>query len=345
MHSPGQSSAAWITFLEKRCSTPTRLPGSPGIVARQRRFGTRRRCRPRAGRRRRGSDRRTVRRPCTGPGRSTPASVQGRYRRATACETNGRLPCQPVARTASRTPPTVTAAQSTTVGLAARPRRPGHASPTSRPRTPTPTPGSRRSPTCRRQIFDEIKSRIQETDLSVAGPLRRLVVLHPHGRGARATRSSCRGRTRRRAAGQPDQPLLDENVRADGPRVLRGRARSTSARATTARVVSRPRRRRALHAAHPRPRHRRRPARRIADATYVRLGLVGRRRVPLLRRARRGDAPVPRCGATALGTSQADDVLVYSRARRAVQSQSRQHPKRQVASSSRPRAASRARCA
>ncbi len=69
----------------------------------------------------------------------------------------------------------------------------------------------------RETIFEEIRSRTQETDLSVPVAERRLVVLHPHRRG-QAVRHQLP-----RAAGSPDDwapPRLDADTEIPGEQVL-----------------------------------------------------------------------------------------------------------------------------
>ena len=139
------------------------------------------------------------------------------------------------------------------------------------------------------KLFEEIKSRVQETDESV--PVR-------HGPWWYVTRTIegqsypvfCRGRADRRRRRR--RPRLQRRGR--GPRLLRRPRRRPVAGPHAAGLVERRRRRRALHAAGPRPRHRRRPPRR-ADRHLVvgRPGLVERRSVAVLRPARRADAAVP----------------------------------------------------
>ena len=222
MHSPGQSSAALITFLSKRCSARRRGCRLPRVVARQRRLGTRRRCRPRAGRRRRGSDRGTVRRPCTGPDRSTPAST------GTVPRTVEKWPC--LHPSPPRVPYTAAALRSALfrrLGLAARPRRPRHHRlPRGRERLRRRLV-RRRSPTFSEQIFDEIKTRTQETDLSVPVRGGRGGTSPAPSRGARlpdplppAGRATS-GRSR------PTRCCSTRTFSPSRPRVLRARRAST----------------------------------------------------------------------------------------------------------------------
>ena len=108
------------------------------------------------------------------------------------------------------------------------------------------------------QIFEEIKSRTQETDLGVPAPRGRLVVLRPHGRGTAVRHPLPRARraspddwdTARRspedASPLPgEQVLLDDNVEAEGARVLlarqlrrHGRRPHHALRASTSRATS-----------------------------------------------------------------------------------------------------------
>ena len=144
------------------------------------------------------------------------------------------------------------------------------------------------------ELFAEIKSRVQETDESV--PVR-------HGPWWYVTRTIegesypvfCRGRS------------IDDAVRRDPrlqrrgrrPRLLRRPRRRPVAGPLAAGLVERHRRRRALHAARPRPGDRRRPPRRADRHVVVgRRRLVGRRAVAVLRPPRRG-----RCGRTRSGAT------------------------------------------
>ena len=136
------------------------------------------------------------------------------------------------------------------VRLAARRRGSRRRSPTSRPRTPGPRRSTAPLAPLREQLFDEIKSRMQETDLSVpwrkgrwwyftrteegrsyAHPLPAARRRHRHGDG-------------RRRAGV-EQVLLDENARGRGPRVPLARRARRQPRREPARLRRRPRRRRA----------------------------------------------------------------------------------------------------
>ena len=82
--------------------------------------------------------------------------------------------------------------------------------------------------------------------------------------------------------------------RGRGPRLLRRPRRRPVARPLAAGLVERRRRRRALHAAGPRPGHRRRPPRRADRAPRRGAAWPGRRRaVAVLRPTRRADAAVP----------------------------------------------------
>ena len=172
--------------------------------------------------------------------------------------------------------------------LAARPRRSRRSSPTSRPRTPTPTRCSRRSSALRDRIFDEIQARVQETDESAPVADGAWELLLPHRRGPRSTRSTAAGR----AASGPERQRPARRERARRPATTTSRSAASRSRPTT-RVLAysdRLHRRRAVHAALPRPRHRRRPRRR-RRRRHVRPRLGRRRAHVLLRPARRRDAP------------------------------------------------------
>ena len=122
-------------------------------------------------------------------------------------------------------------------------------------------------------IYDEIKSRVQETDLSVP--------VH-HGGWWYVTRTIegqaypvfCRSRDPECPTRRTPYPRLQRRGR--GPRVLRRPRRRTVTRPHAARLVERRRRRRALHAAGPRPRHRRGRRRDHRHLVVGRRRLVGR---------------------------------------------------------------------
>ena len=151
--------------------------------------------------------------------------------------------------------------------VAARQGRPRGRSPTSRPRTPTPRQRTAHLAALREPIFDEIKARTQETDLSVPDPrsattgtTRRTVEGKQYG-------ASCRvpGRRPRRldpAARSTPTPTLARRGGAArpqragrGPRLLLARrASSVSPDGHLLAYSHRHRRRRALHAAGQGPR-------------------------------------------------------------------------------------------
>ena len=203
-------------------------------------------------------------------------------------------------------------------------------SPTWRPRTPTPTPGSSRAlATCVDAVFDEIKARTQETDLSV--PSRK----GPWWYSAAPSRAS---RTRSTAAAPPqptatDVVLLDENAGRRGRGVLRPRGASTSAPA----IGSWPGR--------PTSNGHEEFTLRIRDLdtgidlpdilqrTYYGTAWSGDERH--LFYTMPDDAMRPyQVWRHELGTAPADDVLVLRGARRAVLRRPRAHPERRATSSS-----------
>ena len=79
----------------------------------------------------------------------------------------------------------------------------------------------------RATIFEEIKARTQETDLSVPDPQGRLVVLHPDGRGPAVRRPaaaarSADGETGPRRSPRTAPPLAGEQVLLDGNELAEG---------------------------------------------------------------------------------------------------------------------------
>ena len=162
-------------------------------------------------------------------------------------------------------------------------------SPTSRPRTPTRRRGSTTTPAL---VDDALRARSSRASRRPTSRCR-----CAHGPWWYVTRTVegqsypvfCRGRTI--DDGRPTvHPRL--NVEAAGHDFFDVHAVDPSPDHSPAGVVERPRRRRALHAAGPRPRDRRR-ARRRADRHVVvgRRGVVERRAVAVLRPPRRPDAP------------------------------------------------------
>ena len=311
MHSPGQSRAASITLLVAAAAAPR--PGCrepPGIVERARRPRARRRCRPRAARTRRGSGRGTGRRPCTGPGRSTPASAAG-YGRAAGPE-RGRVR---LAAGSCRVPATIPSTRRAhrAAGRQARPRtwRP----PRRRPSSTTRGRGcadrddpdtlayleaenayadawfdDAGRPLRRRGLRRDQGARTQETDLSV--PVRKgaVVVPDPHGRGPDLPDPLPRPRP---AATATEQVLLDENAEADGHDYFAVGAFDVSPSARLLAWSSDTRRRRGAtrcgSATSP-------TGEDLPDAlerTYYGTAWSADERVPVLRRARRRHAPVP----------------------------------------------------
>ena len=155
-------------------------------------------------------------------------------------------------------------------------------------------------------IFQEIRSRVQETDLSV--PVR-------HGPWWYVTRTVeglsypvyCRGDSIDNAA---DTVMLDCNVEAEGHDFFDVHAVMVVPRPPPARLVERPRRRRAVHAARARSRHRHRAPRRAHRHLVVgRPRLVAGQRVAVLRPPRRPMRPF-QIWRHRLGSPPSDDVLV-----------------------------------
>ena len=137
------------------------------------------------------------------------------------------------------------------------------------------------------ELYEEIKSRIKETDESVPGAARPVVVRHADRRGP-VVPGLLPGPHDRH--GHRGDPRLQRRGRR--PRLLRRPRRRPVAGPLAAGVVERPRRQRDLHAAGARPGHRCRAARRADGHVVVgRRGVVGRRAVALLRPPRRPDAP------------------------------------------------------
>ena len=197
------------------------------------------------------------------------------------------LPAPPVAPTKPHTWDRPTGSGRGPLRLAAAQGRPRHGRLPGGREHLLDRPGSTPTPARSRQLFDEIRSRIQETDESV--PVR-------HGAWWYVTRTIegqsypvfCRGtadRPRRRR-----HPRLQR--RGDGARLLRRPRPRAVARPPPAGLVERPRRQRAVHAARARPGDRRRAPRRADRHVVVgRRGLVERRAVAVLRPPRRADAP------------------------------------------------------
>ena len=139
------------------------------------------------------------------------------------------------------------------------------------------------------QLFEEIKSRILETDMSV--PARR-------GPWWYVTRTE-EGKQYSIFCRRPERDAVEGEAGADRQqrarrrsRVLRARRARRQPEPSPARVLDRRHRSRGLHHPHPRPRHRHRPARHHRRHA-VRHRLVGRRPLPLLHTARRRVAFVP----------------------------------------------------
>ena len=159
----------------------------------------------------------------------------------------------------------------------------------------------------RDRIFDEIKARVQETDESAPVPD------GPWEYTSRTVEGSQYAIHCRRPRGEAPataQVLLDENVLAAGHDYFSLGGFEVSPDHSRARVLRRPHRRRALHAALPRPRDRRRPPRRRRRTSPT--GSRG----PTTRARASTSAPTTRCartrcGGTRLGTPAADDVLVF----------------------------------
>ena len=160
-------------------------------------------------------------------------------------------------------------------------------SPTSRPRTPTPTPGS--ASTRRSSTPSSTRSRRGRRRTTRPSPPAR-------GRGGTPARTveglaypiHCRGGT---AATATEVVLLDENDEA-GDGLLRARRLRREPGSRPARVVGRPQRSRGLRDAHPGPRRGHRPAG-PARGHVLRHGVVGRRALPLLHPAGPRHAPLP----------------------------------------------------
>ena len=210
--------------------------------------------------------------------------------------------------------------------------------PTSRPRTPAPRRAPRTWPTCARQIFDEIKARTQETDLSVPYPDRATGGTTAARFEGKQYGASCRVPGRAARTTGPRRSL-----RAPTPRVARASRccstptswpRATTSSRSAASSVSpdghllayqhRHRRRRALPAAGQGPAHRRAAARR--DPRHARRRDLGpRRHAPLLHDRRRRLAP--RQGVAArLGTARRRRRAGPPRDRRAVLGRRRAAP-------------------
>ena len=253
MHSPGQSRAACTTWWCSRSGTQARLPPPPGRC-RAPRPRRRRRCRLRAGRTRRGSGRGTGRRPCRGPDRSTPACQ---------VEAIGKV------GTLARCPPTRPSPSASPPPSPATPAPSGTTTPgSSTATTPTPSRTSKAENAyadawfeplgaLREELFDEIKRRTQETDLSVPVPKGPLALLRPHGGGDVVPGPlPAPGRRRRGRAGPARRERPGRRARVLRPRRLRRQPRPPPRG-----VVDGRRRRRGVHAALPRPRHRAGPGR------------------------------------------------------------------------------------
>ena len=242
--------------------------------------------------------------------RMTPTTLPARRRAAASC----RVPCPavhaPLAKQRPHTWHRPTGPRRRPVGLAPRPRRPRHHRlPRGRERA-TPTPGSRRTPPCVEELFDEIKSRMQETDLSA--PVRKgdVVVRHPHRGGRQLPDPLPRHAA---PATATEQVLLDENVEAAGHEYFALGAFDVSPRPRLLAWSSDTRRQRAVHAARsatspPAPtcpttleRHLRgaaRPGRPTAGTLFYVT-------------PDEQHAPVPGVAPRASAPTQADDVLVF----------------------------------
>ena len=160
------------------------------------------------------------------------------------------------------------------VRLAARPRGSRTRSPTSRPRTPTPRRSSTSTPTSSRSCS-------RRSSRGSRRPTSRCPCATARGGTSPAPSRASRTRCSAAAASIDDATdvVLDCNVEAEGHDFFDVHAVDVVARPHAARLVERHRRRRALHAAGPRPRHRRRPPRRAdRDVVVGRAGLVERRR-------------------------------------------------------------------
>ena len=298
MHSPGQVSAAWITSPTCRAATHARLPDPPGSLSGPGRSRRRRRCRPRAGRTRRAViDAQPVTRaqvlvdPHThGGGNGTAGSV---YIGSSVTEpADQRTPAPPPHSrpAAARTPGIDRTATSTTRGRGcATSTTPSCWRTSTRENTVRRRVVRRPRRHDRRRIFEEIRSRVQETDMSVpveSGPWWYVTSTvegssYPiHHRGP-TRRSSDRARAARRER------------RGGRPRVLRRRrvrhvsrshawppGRSTPRATSTTRCRS---------ATSP-------PAvdlaDEVADISNAGVGVVARRRVALLRDVRRSGTAV-----------------------------------------------------
>ena len=145
-------------------------------------------------------------------------------------------------------------------------------------------------------LFDEIVARIEETDLSV--PVRKGPWLY-YSRTVEGSsygihcRRPATADQRRGPGGRPeesDHPRREPARR--GARLLRARQPLGEPRPPVAGLLDGHHRRRALHHALPRPRHRRRVAR-VDRGHLLRRGLGQRQRHRLLRPGRRGHAPLP----------------------------------------------------
>ena len=170
------------------------------------------------------------------------------------------------------------------------------------------------------RLFEEIKRRIQETDLSVPvaqGPWW-YVTRTEEGRQYPIHCRAARARRRRRRAG----PARRER-RGGRPRLLRARRFDVSPTTACSRSRRDVDRRRGLHLRFRDLDHRRRPARPI-ERHLLRHGLVGRRPLPLLHAARRRDAAVPGLAPRARHAAD-DDVLVLPGGRRALLRRRRLH--------------------
>ena len=159
----------------------------------------------------------------------------------------------------------------------------------------------------RETLFEEIRSHVVETDLSVP-TLRdgwwyysRTIEgkaygsLLPGGRGDRRPHAARAGRDR---GGPWRAGAAGLQRRGRGPRVLLARCLRHQPRLAAARVGGRRHRRRGLHAALPRPAHRRGPAGR-RRGRLLRLGVGERQRDLLLHPAGQRDAAVPGVAARA----------------------------------------------
>ena len=172
----------------------------------------------------------------------------------------------------------------------------------------------------REQIFDEIKARTQETDLSV--PVRK-GGWWQYSRTVEGQQYAmhCRRAVRPGEVTPPmpedGKPLDGEEVLLDGNELAEGHAFfslgafSVSARTSAARLLHRLRRRRAVHAADQGPGHRRAVLPDEMPGHLLRLRVVARRvrrcsTPPWTRRGGRTG-----CGGTVVGTPASDDVVVF----------------------------------